>query len=286
MEVVEDRGLKPPRDGELVPRETGFLVRLRSGLSERRRRFALAHEVCHTFFYQGGRHEVAILDTIELAAEERICNRFAGALLIPEEPLSYFLQQASRCEPHGFLDQLAHISGRFRVSVEALIARFRYVVTPGPSAFLLVFSYSENVHTGSDPRLRLRQFVSVGPRKGFWAPWNQSAMSLGVGSACALYEGWSRSSTHSSGRGSFVLDSDGRVDAGGASSGAVREEVLQISFCESHHWERLRIPVIAASVLYAPADGEPRDARIIVAARPTRPTDDREGQGRSGEQVG
>jgi Zn-dependent peptidase ImmA (M78 family) len=68
---------------------TGFSIRLRGSLAqgenERHRRFALAHELGHTLFYD--LDEIPLRRTIALPLhdplEEELCDKFAAALLIP-----------------------------------------------------------------------------------------------------------------------------------------------------------------------------------------------------------
>ncbi len=77
------------RDAYLVPRSTaGFDVVVRDGaertrsLARRRLRFALAHEVGHSFFFN--RRMVPHDRTCEWTdSEELFCNRFASELLVP-----------------------------------------------------------------------------------------------------------------------------------------------------------------------------------------------------------
>lgn len=67
--------------GLLLTRRDSFLTLLRAGISFVQEEFTIAHEIGHTLFYKGQRHQIGILDKKELAAEEEFCDRFAELLL-------------------------------------------------------------------------------------------------------------------------------------------------------------------------------------------------------------
>src|SRR5271166_314334 len=82
VEYVDDAGY----DGMLDPMGStfinGFKMRLRPIVSEARARFTIAHEACHTFFYElAPEIKFRPHETDEL--EERLCNLGASVLLIP-----------------------------------------------------------------------------------------------------------------------------------------------------------------------------------------------------------
>jgi hypothetical protein len=111
-------------DGFIEPVEPsciakGYRVVLRTGAPPARRRFTLAHEICHTFFYE-------TVPALKLAAtqddpfEEALCNYGAGCLLMPERVIRDSVLANRPC-----LDSLDRLCNQFRVSREAMILRLR-----------------------------------------------------------------------------------------------------------------------------------------------------------------
>lgn len=78
-----------PCEARLETAPTGFLIRLSGSLAseenEGRRRFALAHELGHTFFYDLNElpPERIIHLPLHDPVEEEVCDKFAAALLVP-----------------------------------------------------------------------------------------------------------------------------------------------------------------------------------------------------------
>jgi hypothetical protein len=58
---------------------------LSGGARRRRRAFVIAHEIGHSFFYDRARQRPTRLQPAGSRAEERFCNQFARALLLPPE---------------------------------------------------------------------------------------------------------------------------------------------------------------------------------------------------------
>jgi hypothetical protein len=110
-------------DGMLEPAgqtfQDGFVVRLKRNSPSARRRFTLAHELCHTFFYE-------LVPEIKYAAhvadeeEERLCNAGAAAILIPEHQLR---RNTKGLEPS--LNALDRLSAEFEVSPASMMVRLR-----------------------------------------------------------------------------------------------------------------------------------------------------------------
>lgn len=97
----------------------GFRMRLKTDVSEVRGRFTVAHEACHTFFYElvpelkFGPHET---DQIE----ERLCNFGASALLVPAASL----RTRTRNLPIS-VDSLEAIASEYAVSLPTMLLRLR-----------------------------------------------------------------------------------------------------------------------------------------------------------------
>jgi uncharacterized protein DUF955 len=87
MSIVFDQRLSS--EARLEPGLTGFSIRLNGSLAfkenERRRRFALAHELGHTLFYDLNKIPPERIIPLPLhdPLEEDVCDKFASALLIP-----------------------------------------------------------------------------------------------------------------------------------------------------------------------------------------------------------
>ncbi len=135
------------------------MVQLRSDATHLRRRFSIAHEVAHTLFYEqtakGLRHRIGILSKEELAAEERICNAFASALLMPASRLQDSLVSIPLNSASHVLSLLDQTARRFQVSLPALVSRLNQVQLASSQYIVLCFRFTENQYTGRDARLRV-----------------------------------------------------------------------------------------------------------------------------------
>lgn len=114
---------KLPGDGIIEPKgrsySEGFRMCLKRGQADRRLRFTMAHEVCHTFFYEIV-PEIKFRPHVTDPAEEWLCNVGAGELLIPLSRLRDEL--ATMSESMSTLERLAET---FNVSAFAMLLRLR-----------------------------------------------------------------------------------------------------------------------------------------------------------------
>lgn len=112
-------------EGQLEPLGTtfaeGFVMRLNKNCSHTRQRFTLAHEACHTFFYELV-PEIKFRPHCEDEGEERLCNLGAAALLIPASRLSRHARELPVC-----LDTLYSLAHIFDVSASTMFLRLRYL---------------------------------------------------------------------------------------------------------------------------------------------------------------
>jgi hypothetical protein len=97
----------------------GFRVVLRQGAPHTRRRFTLAHEICHTFFYEAA-PELKLAGAHPDPFEEALCNHGAGCLLMPEAAIRESVLANCPC-----LDSLDRFCDLFKVSREAMVLRLR-----------------------------------------------------------------------------------------------------------------------------------------------------------------
>ncbi len=119
LEVVPDLGC----DGLIEPMgmsfEAGFRMRLKKEASESRVRFTIAHEVCHTFFYELAPEMKFTLHDTD-AAEERLCNYGAAVLLLPSAAVARQAKQLPVC-----LESLETLAEQFLVSPATMLLRLR-----------------------------------------------------------------------------------------------------------------------------------------------------------------
>jgi Zn-dependent peptidase ImmA (M78 family) len=104
-------------------------ITIRSNMSPARRRFTLAHELCHVLLGHGGeQRRTSASDRVapdaENAAallarrEERLCDSVAAALLMPQPVMKRFLESGMPTLP-----QLISFARRWEVSLDALTYR-------------------------------------------------------------------------------------------------------------------------------------------------------------------
>lgn len=130
--LLEMRGIRPPEyvngfdcDGAIHPLgnqyKDGFKMLVKSNSSRYRIRFTMAHEVCHTLFYElvpelkFRNHEVDPL-------EERLCNIGAAALLMPAQ-----MVKAKAKGLGASFDALDKLSALFEVSPQAMLLHLRFL---------------------------------------------------------------------------------------------------------------------------------------------------------------
>jgi len=121
LEVTPISGLKC--DGYVEPLgsrfDDGFRVVVNRDKTATRIRFTLAHEVCHTFFYQFV-PELKFHPHETDPAEEQLCNVGAAELLMPSAELRKIAKKSPIC-----LATLEHLSTTYAVSWEAMLLRLR-----------------------------------------------------------------------------------------------------------------------------------------------------------------
>ena len=110
-------------DGTLEPIGStfaeGFRMRINNNAPHSRARFSVAHEVCHTFFYE-------LVPEIKFRAhgrddqEERLCNFGAAVLLIPAKPLRATARKMPVC-----LTSLERLAQDYCVSLPTMLIRLK-----------------------------------------------------------------------------------------------------------------------------------------------------------------
>ena len=110
-------------DGMIEPAgstfSSGFKMRLKSDASESRARFTVAHEACHTFFYEFVPEiKFRLHETDDI--EEHLCNVGAAALLVPSASLRARSKALPIC-----LDSLDRLAQEYAVSLPMMLLRLR-----------------------------------------------------------------------------------------------------------------------------------------------------------------
>jgi len=121
VDVATDDGLRA--DGALVPLGgdfgAGFRMVLRRDLPKARINFTVAHEICHTFFYERV-PEIKFTPHAVDQDEERLCNCGAEEILMPAADV----RRRARGNPVS-LSFLEVMAAHYRVSVSAMLIRLR-----------------------------------------------------------------------------------------------------------------------------------------------------------------
>lgn len=97
----------------------GFRITINRSLPTTRLRFTLAHELCHTFFYEHVPEMKFMPHEID-QAEERLCNIGAAELLMPTRSVLRIAKGQPIC-----LRSLEGFANTFGVSTEAMLVRLR-----------------------------------------------------------------------------------------------------------------------------------------------------------------
>jgi Zn-dependent peptidase ImmA (M78 family) len=97
----------------------GFRITINRSLPTTRLRFTLAHELCHTFFYEHVPEMKFVPHEID-HAEERLCNIGAAELLMPTKSVLRITKEQPVC-----LRSLEGFANTFGVSTEAMLVRLR-----------------------------------------------------------------------------------------------------------------------------------------------------------------
>ncbi len=166
--------------------EDGFVLAVNAGKPETRIRFSVAHELCHTFFYElvpelkFGAHPADAL-------EERLCNFGAGELVVPAPEL---VEAAAALTP-GF-DSLDELCGRFGISAEVIIIRLRE---------LAIWPCELSVWNWSDDGFALDRCIGLkkypwrwADTDALWKIWRKGDGARGSGRTAVYFENGTRES--------------------------------------------------------------------------------------------
>jgi len=175
------------KDALLIPTEDGFKIKISSELPKSRQRFALAHELGHTLFFNrdGPRPYRPYSKYKDNGAEERLCDIFAGEILIPE----YSLRQQIRHFREPTLRNLLNIAKTFDVSVQCLAIRIANLKLWDAAVVNWTPDHAETIsipNLGYSPKLRVNWEATP---KGNFVPKIDSAKADSIVYICYLRGG-------------------------------------------------------------------------------------------------
>ncbi len=172
---VSETSMGRSQHAVLIPKHGGFRVKLNRDLAEVRRRFSLAHEIGHTFFFslsaetpfrpykQSGRDW----------REERLCDLFAAEILTPEDVVRRDLEAT----PEPSLDSFIRLTKRYKVSSYSAAIRLERLGT-WHAALVAWKPYGFRNHKGETKEERMRVLWSAAPR-GCYVPKRDSLKNPG-----------------------------------------------------------------------------------------------------------
>ena len=274
IRIIMDQSYLGRADGRLLPVPGGFCVQLKEPVSKVRKRFTLAHEIGHTLFYsrEGSwpEHQISRTSEKEHMAEERICNLFAMALLMPASRLRQRMPTLPEMSLPILLDILQRAANQFKVSIVPLVGRLCQLQPRSAPYLILQLKFKENKKSGTDPQLRLQRYFRFGAAKD-WTIWdNRSARGIGLLSTIPLFEAWKSWQTEprKAVGGRYIwTEITGLQQAGPHLDYAVVEDV-NIGVRRQGKWKQATIPVRAASCLFAPPGATAQDAYILAVITP------------------
>jgi hypothetical protein len=249
--ILEDLAGSTCEEGQLLPVSGGYRVRLRRTVTDTRKRFSLAHEIGHSYFYrdegEGPRHVIGVLNAVERGAEEKICNLFANTLLIPASALRKNLQKLAADSPPLIISVLQQAAAIFKVSIPALLMRIGSLELDWPPCLFVYSSFRPNPKTGLHPKLRIEFSLGLGEwsNRRFWS--GTPVADTNISSAIHLYDTWA-AETPDSESGQFV------VVGTSLDHNAVPSEYPEAGIVMSRKlmglWKREAVQCISSSALY------------------------------------
>lgn len=177
IQQIYEREIK--KTAYLTPQNGGFIMCLRKSDSPSRKNLSCAHEIGHTYFFDLSCEipKPIKFDKIENKRIEKLCTRFAGALVIPK---THFLSSWWRFEKNFSFRQLEKFCYEYNVSLEAIIRRAMHLrALRNPKRFILIFKEKTHYKTGLEKKFRIN--VAVLPaRSKIFVPYNIGVEKLGL----------------------------------------------------------------------------------------------------------
>ncbi len=170
------------KDALLIPADTGFKIKIGQELPRTRQRFALAHELGHSLFFNSDEPRPYRPYSRDESSdhEERLCDVFAGEILLPEGSLKEHIRRAH--EPG--VDTLLRLARVFDVSAWCLAIRIAELRLWKAAAISWTPDHNDTISIPSGSVVpKLRVAWSAAP-KGYFVPNGDSAQSSSVIYSC------------------------------------------------------------------------------------------------------
>ena len=171
--------------GSLVPVKGGFYIAIRREDPASRRRWTVAHELGHTYFF-----DITAPTPLPNILEhsngvERSCDSFSSELLMPQWSVGNRAHQINLKFEHSSLEEDASYYG---VSVQALMIRIRQLDRfRSLTRFILLFENVPNRVSGFARKPRVTASL-VARDSGFYIPTNIGADKLGLSGPSHLFQ--------------------------------------------------------------------------------------------------
>jgi Zn-dependent peptidase ImmA (M78 family) len=242
-------------DAKLSLHNDKFLLRIKPGAAAKRDRFTIAHEIGHTLFFEGTKHQIGLLNKKEIEAEDFICNLFASALLMPSFQIQQFIQKIADGSPWELFIEFENASRTFGVSLPALVGHIGWVRPKVKFSFIaLCLRYFVNKFTRTDPCLRVDICSPLGELNKIRTWNNRSARGLNLISAENLLNSW----TNGLGErgeitgGRYTLDSANNIVRATHDCLNWIPENLNVSIFNKGKWyKKDKLPMLASNCLYS-----------------------------------
>lgn len=270
IQIASSLSINAKEDALLTQKDGGYLLHLKSNMSKRRERFTIAHEIEHTLFYQKERHQIGILDKKELSAEERICNKFARALLVPSEIIYQILPQIPSETPWQVLHNLLNTCSKFDISPPALIPRLEEIYELSEtSLILLIFRFRKNRFKRTEEHLRVYGSCALGEFMNIKIPFNISANSLNLNYTEKLFDEWRRllAEEEKITGGMFILDEMGNIRNLKECTPNWKDEEVFLSGVKRN---KNKIGALTSNILISRDDWDEHQAYIITVIKNTK----------------
>ena len=267
IKSVHDLPNEATEDGLFTYSPDGPEIGLNRTKADRRIRFTLAHEICHQIFIARAKHQIGLLNKSELAAENKICEMFASALLMPRDHIRRFVSLMPNGTPWEAMEWLEGTARKFEVSIPALISRMGEVRSQsGFSGVVLYLRHTPNAFTKLDPCLRVQTCAALGKAHDMRTWYNRSAAAVGLKKPDTLLDRWSAQLGEQKERtgGRYTLNELGDVVRATADTldkwGA---EKVVLSVLRNGRWVAEEIPMDTVHCLYASKGWDKQEAYLV-----------------------
>ena len=170
------------KDALLIPTNAGFRIRIGEEFPKTRQRFALAHELGHSLFFNSDEpHPFRPYSNHESSDyEERLCDIFAGEILLPKDSLTKHVCQFDK----PAADAVLHLAKVFDVSAQCLAIRISELRLWQAAVIGWTPDHANTISVPSGSVVpKLRVAWSTAPR-GYYVPLKDSARSSSVIYSC------------------------------------------------------------------------------------------------------